>query len=94
MEDIHPITFAQLNELSKNPKFFALNLRVSKKKDMHTVMNENVTFVAERFPALLVKSLPDEQYERIWVCGPPPMNEDMINLFDKLEIPPEKYLMM
>ena len=96
MEDIHPLTWAQLNELTNHPKFVSLTLKVSNKSGemQSTVMNQNVVYTKERFPALLSRILPGEIYERIWVCGPPPMNEDMIKMFDTFGILPEKYLMV
>ena len=55
--------------------------------------NDNVEYTSSRFSGILKDKLASE-YDKIWVCGPPPMNEEMINLFDKLEIPPEKYLLV
>ena len=55
--------------------------------------NENVEYTSSRFSGILTKQLSSE-YQKILVCGPPPMNEEMITLFDKLEIPPQKYLLV
>ena len=38
LEDIHPLTLAQLNELSKHPKLFKLMLRLSNKKKEQTTL--------------------------------------------------------
>ena len=32
LEDIHPITLVQLNEISRHPKFFKLTMKISSKK--------------------------------------------------------------
>ena len=45
---------------------------------MHKAMNDSVVYTTERFPGLLKKTLPAEVYERIWVCGPPAMNDSMV----------------
>ena len=46
LDDIHPITLAQLNELSKHPNFLKLMLKISNKKEMHSVLNQNVLFTS------------------------------------------------
>ena len=94
LEDIHPITLAQLNEISKYPNFVRLMLKISNRKEMHQVMNPNVAYTSERFSSMLEKTLPTEIFERIWVCGPPPMNEEMVTLFDLFNIAPERYLIV
>ena len=95
MGDIHPLTWAQLNELVNHPKFVSLMLRVSNKGgEMQTIMNKNAVDTKERFSVILGRILPSELYERIWVCGPPQMNAEMVTLFDTFEITPEKYLIV
>ena len=70
-----------------------LVLRISK-QNVNPVMDQNVTFTKERFASILSQSLLTEVYERVWVCGPPVMNEDMVNMFDKLGVAKEKYLIL
>ena len=72
---------------------FRLMMKISK-QSVHPVMNQNVTFTKERFSSILDQTLLSEVYERVWVCGPPVMNEEMVNTFDKLNIPKEKYLIL
>ena len=44
-------------------------------EDKNIILNEHIEFTSERFSGVLRQSLSTEEYERIWVCGPPPMNE-------------------
>ena len=94
LDDIHPLTLAQLNELSKHPNFLRLMLKISNNREMHTVLNQNVAYTNSRFSNLMEKILPTEVYERIWVCGPPPMNAEMVSLFDHYQISPKRYLIL
>ena len=44
-------------------------------EDKNIILNEHIEFTSQRFSGVLRQSLSTEEYERIWVCGPPPMNE-------------------
>ena len=70
------------------------SVKVFYNDDKNIILNEHVEYTSQRFSGVLRQSLSTEEYERIWVCGPPPMNEEMVNLFDSMNLSVEKYLIM
>ena len=84
LEDIHPLTLAQLSELANKQDLMKITIRVSKPvEEMHQKINEKIVFTKTRFTSTLEKILPEGHFERVWVCGPPPMNEELVNMFDR-----------
>ena len=86
IEDIHPLTLAELKELAKYSDRFALHLRVS-----HGIRPEDRP---PRHDLVIAEKVRSEVFERIYVCGPPNMSKEMTNIFDNHSLDPFKFMIL
>jgi NAD(P)H-flavin reductase len=93
IEDIHPITLAQLIELSQKQGQVSVSLRVKDKTGTNILQNSKIVSTDQTFDVLVQNELRNA-FSKVWVCGPPPMNEAMVRLFDSIKLDNSKYLMI
>lgn len=70
--DLHPITIEQLRYLTAHHPRFSLTLKM---KEAETAFPANVKMHTGSFGSLLSKELKEKGISKIYVCGPPKMNE-------------------
>lgn len=73
-EDIHPVTLEQLLFLAEAGR---VNLIFKFKEDTQGRVKEgrNVSLTSQSFQSILEQRLSKEEVSRVWICGPPRMNE-------------------
>lgn len=94
IEDIHPITFRQILELSEYSSKFRLTMRVGKEGELLKEAYKGVTFTRKLFDTLVLKEMESEQYKKVWVCGPPMMTTAIVKAFDKAGISEDRYMIV
>jgi ferredoxin-NADP reductase len=76
LDDVHPITFRQLQFLTVNSQF---KLTIKLRDGSSPRVNElkEATYTNDGFEKLLEKREDLSEVAKIWICGPPKMNENV-----------------
>lgn len=92
LEDMHPITLAQLLFLAEAGRI-ALTLRLKEDPSGRVREGPNLRLSRTGFEQLLAERLEKEEVSRVWICGPPRMNEG-VSRFLREEFPSVSYLIV
>lgn len=76
LDDVHKLTLLQLAFLASS-KRVEVTLRLSRPASEEAQKKLNFRFVRDRFEQLLERELGGESLAKVWVCGPPSMNEGL-----------------
>ena len=93
VEDMHAATLEQLQYLAEKGR---LKITFKFKEDPHGLVEEgrNVTFTTSGFQNLLEEKIKQGDVSRVWICGPPGMNQMVSKFMREKYENPDLYLIV
>jgi predicted ferric reductase len=93
LEDIHPITLRQISFLSKCGRL-GLTLKIKKSHKELSDLIKGARISSGGFDEELERELKIEGASKVWICGPPKMNESLVSSLRKHGHREELYLLL